>query len=109
YYLNTVMQHVKNYQPDAVVKESGDVWIYRFRHQQYKDSVAYYMVCPTTSGNKINNYKLYCKIGSGAAIKQVSLKDNSTTGTVTTIKSGQGFFETTVTENPVFIFLREKK
>lgn len=109
YYVSTVMQHLKNYQPDAVVKESGDVWIYRFRHQQYKDSVAYYMVCPTTSGNKINNYKLYCKTAGGKAIKQVNLRDNNTAGTVTTIKSGNGFFETTVSENPVFVFLKENK
>ena len=52
FHVNTLMHHLADYVPDSIISEKGNVWIYRYRHQTQKDSVALFVYAPTRNGNK---------------------------------------------------------
>ena len=52
YYISTLVNHLGKYLPDRVVREQGDIWIYRYRHSEFPDSLAYFIYKPTTNGSQ---------------------------------------------------------
>ncbi|HSC37680.1 MAG TPA: hypothetical protein VLD19_07415, partial [Chitinophagaceae bacterium] len=77
HYWNTAIQMLGKYRADSVISESEPVWVYRLRHRDYPDSLAYYLVSPTTSGVIIKNYRLFTGLADNQLFKAVKLADGS--------------------------------
>lgn len=107
YYWSTYINTLGNYKPAGVVSESGDVWVYRLQHNTEKDSVAYYLVSPTTNGTTIKHFRLTANIAAGQAVQLIRLTDNSVTGVVLNSKAGNGFIDVEVGESPVIVLTKK--
>lgn len=102
YYISTLVHHLGNYIPEAVIKEEGDVWVYRYRNKISPDSAAYFVYCPTRNGKKISSYSL--QTGNGVA-SQIAFKESSVTGTVTALPVTGGKVNIEVGEMPKLVIV----
>jgi len=109
HYWNTAIQMLGKYRADSIISESGPVWVYRLRHRDYPDSLAYYLVSPTTSGVIIKNYRLFIGLADTQSFKSAKLADGSVPAPVGGGRAGNGFIELPVDESPTIVFLRSKK
>ena len=107
YYWSTVINRLGNYTPKAIISEAGDVWVYQLQHSRQPDSVAYFLVSPTTNGTVIKNFRLNGRFKPGQAFEQIQLADKSINGQFTAGKSGNGFIEVTVGESPVLVITKQ--
>lgn len=106
FHVNTLMHHLADYVPDSIISEKGNVWVYRYRHQQQKDSVALFVYAPTRKGNKYPGYSLDLGRAQGQA-RIVSLADNNKTGIVVNRPIVNGKLSVDVDEVPKLILFQD--
>jgi hypothetical protein len=105
YYWSTVINWLGDYQPDAVVSESGSAWIYRLRSKTNPASIAYVLVSPTTNGSILKNFRLKPEGQGYQSFTEIKLKDDDVNGSIRTGKLNNGFIELELGESPVIIML----
>ena len=107
YYISTLVNQLGNYIPDSVISEKGNVWIYKYRHQQVRDSVAYFVYAPTVNGTKIGQYSLYLGKVSGNTVREIDFKDDSDQGNENLLKVKQGTVIIPIDEKPRLVLCSE--
>ncbi len=109
YYISTFVNRLGNFVPDAILREKGDVWIYKYRHVSSPDSVAYFIYCPTRNGTHASQYplKLDGRPYSGNA-EEIYFSDDSPTGRQTTRVIENGIVRVDVEERPKLVMVVEK-
>lgn len=108
YYWRNVVNKLANYQPDAIISEQGDVWIYKLRNKINKDSVAYFLVSPTKNGTVVKDYNL--KITSSKNGTYTKLNWLSEAEVIPADENGKingNMIKLDVAEVPVFIMVKE--
>lgn len=106
FHVNTMMHHLAEYVPDSIISEKGDVWIYRYRHQTQKDSVALLVYAPTIKGKKYPGHSLDLGRAQGQA-RQISFADNNKTGIVVNKPIVNGKLAVDVDEVPKLILFQD--
>jgi hypothetical protein len=107
YYISTLVGCLGRYLPDQIIREEGDVWIYRYRHIDHPDSVAYFIYKPTVNGGRVRDFSLETGMVSGNQVQKISFTDDSETGKRESIPVNAGKIRFTVQEQPVLILFRE--
>ncbi len=107
YYISRLISRLGNYVADSVMLEKGNVWIYRFRHHQFRDSVAYFVYAPTVNGTKIKDYRLRVGNVSGKTVSAMEFHDGSEQGTNEVLPVRQGMVDMPVDEKPRLVFTKE--
>ncbi len=105
HYWNGFMNALGDYEPDSIISESGNVWVYKLRHQRQRNLVAYFLVSPTTKGNIIKNFQLNTKLISNQIIKEISIDHRTNFNTREINYAGK--LELTVSEFPSLLLLSE--
>lgn len=109
YYISTMYNHLGNYIPEKIVKESGDVWVYKYRNKVSPDSAAYFVYCPTRTGKKVDQFALTVGNVENNTVSEVSFQEQSTEGAVATLPVSGNAVKVNVTEFPKLIIVREKQ
>lgn len=109
YYISTMYNHLGNYIPEKIVKESGDVWVYKYRNKVSPDSAAYFVYCPTRSGKKVNNYNLEVGAVENNAGSELSFKEESTDGALVNLPANGNTIKVNASEMPKMVFVKERK
>jgi hypothetical protein len=104
FYINTFVNRLADYVPDAVVNEKGEVWVYRYRNQASPDSLAYFVYAPTHDGTKIAGYRL--RVGAATGALEVDFADKALAGVATAAKVSDGTVTLDVEETPKLIFVK---
>ena len=87
--------------------KKGNVWIYKYRHQTQRDSVALFVYAPTHNGSKYPKYGLNIGNSSGKPLV-VSLDDKSKTGKMASVQTANGKLFLDVDEVPKLVLYSEK-
>ncbi len=104
HYWNSAMGLLGNYRPDSIISEKGPVWVYRLRNRDYPDSLAYYLVSPTTGGRIIKNYRLFTGLPDNKPVREIKLIDGTPANSSgVRVASKNGFLELAVDESPVIV------
>jgi hypothetical protein len=107
YYISTLVNRLGQYRPDQVIRETGDVWIYRYRHMEEPDSVAYFIYKPTVNGGHLASYSLEIGKTVGNRIRKISFLDNSDKGKEEIIPVLNGRIDLPVEEIPILVLCKE--
>jgi hypothetical protein len=107
FHVAAMMHHLGNYVPDSIISEKGNVWIYKYRHQTQRDSVALFVYAPTHNGNKYPQYVLNPGVRSGLAAV-VSFDDKSKTGRTAMLPITMGRLSIDVDEMPKLVLYSER-
>jgi hypothetical protein len=107
YYISTLVNHLGKYRPDLVVREEGDTWIYRYRHSEFPDSLAYFIYKPTADGSRVSAFTLETGKTMNSQVRKVSFLDNTDQGSVEIMKVLNGNIKIDVLEKPVLILYKE--
>ena len=107
YYISTMINQLGKYRADKVIRESGDVWLYRYRHAEQPDSVAYFIYKPTVSGGPPASYWLETGNTVGNRVRKVSFLDNSSLGQDEIMGVSDGRIQMKAEEKPVIILCKE--
>jgi hypothetical protein len=107
YYISTLVNRLGKYRPDKVILENGGVWIYRYRHTEQPDSVAYFVYKPTVDGSRLSSYTLETGNTVGNAVRKISFLDDSEQGKEETVTVSDGKIQIPVEEKPVLILCEE--
>jgi hypothetical protein len=106
WYVNTFVNRLADYAPDAVVSEKGNVWVYRYRNQRSPDSVAYFVYAPTHNGAKVAGYPLRVGAAAGGVAQEIGFMTGSTDGNVAEKKVIGGIISIDVEEKPILVLLK---
>ncbi|HEY0676715.1 MAG TPA: hypothetical protein VGD17_00460 [Chitinophagaceae bacterium] len=107
FHVSTMIHHLGNYIPDSVVSEKGNVWIYKYRHQTQKDSVALFVYSPTNKGKKYPGFSVNAGSASGQAM-EVVFDDKLKTGKSVRKPITNGIISTDVSEVPKLLLYSER-
>ncbi len=107
YYISTLVNRLGNYRPDSLIRETGDVWVYRYRNIDYPDSLAYFIYKPTANGSRIDSWNLECGGVDGKIIRKISFLDQSQQGKEETIPLVNGKIKISVEETPQLILFKD--
>jgi hypothetical protein len=107
YYISTLVNRLGSYRPDKVIRETGDVWIYRYRHTEEPDSVAYFIYKPSVTGSHLVTYSLEIGKTEGNQILKISFLENSEKGKEEIIPVLNGRIDLPVEEKPVLLLFKE--
>lgn len=107
YYISTLVNHLGKYRPDKVIRENGNVWIYRYRHSISLDSVAYFIYKTPVDKKAPVSYSLELEKTSGSTVQQISFTDNSEQGTENMIPVIDGKINIKAEERPILILYKE--
>lgn len=107
YYISTLYNHLGNYIPDKIIRETGDVWVYRWRHQAVQDSVAYFVYCPTRSGKKVSDFELEVGTVDVNTALELNFKEASTEGELISRQVINNVVRMEVTEFPKIVMVKE--
>jgi hypothetical protein len=106
YYISTLVNRLGKYQADSIVREEGDVWIYRYRHKEFADSLACFIYKPTANGSRINAFRM--EIGNTInQVAKVSFSDSSDQGTMEVVKVTDGKISIDIQEKPTLILYKQ--
>jgi hypothetical protein len=105
YYWSAVIQHLGNYQPDSIIAESGQVWIYRLKNKLDPAKKAYVLFSPTTNGIIIKNFSFKHQLFNNESFTEIKLTDNNASGTVQAGKFLHGSVNLDVGESPVILVM----
>jgi hypothetical protein len=108
FYLSTFVGRLADYRPDRIVSEKGPVWIYKYRHAQSPDSVAYFVYAPTHNGASVPGFALKVGDVAGDAV-EVDFAAASAQGVAAGRKVKGGIVTIGVGETPTLVFVKEKK
>jgi hypothetical protein len=109
YFISTMYNHVGNYIPEKIIKEEGDVWVYKYRNQVSPDSAAYFVYCPTRVGKKVDGYSLEVGEVENSSAAELNFVDKSTEGNLVNLPVNNKAVRVNVSEVPKLIFVKEKK
>jgi hypothetical protein len=102
YYIRNVVQALKDYEPDAIVSETGNVWVYRLRNRLKPAEICYYLVAPEASVDKPIPFEL--KSATFKAQKMAVLDFMSADKPVwRAVSAGSGKVNLTIGPVPVFL------
>jgi hypothetical protein len=107
YYISTLVNRLGKYRPDSLIRETGDVWVYRYRHTEYPDSLAYFIYKPTVNGSRLNSWILETGQTAGNTAQKINFLDQSDQGNEETIPVVEGKIRMLVEERPVLILCKE--
>lgn len=108
YYITTMINQLGDYIPEKIISESGNVWVYKYRHKSDPSQKAYFVYCPTHNGTTVDGYLLKTGRLADATATEISLLDNSTSGNVIQKSVGSNGITLKVTEAPKFILVKER-
>jgi len=109
YYISTLINRLGQYQAEQVVREEGDVWIYKFRNKNQKDSIAYFIYKPTINGSKLKNYPLDLNGIGGIQVSKISFQNGSEQGIEIPVPVSKGKLILDIGEKPILILSKEEK
>jgi hypothetical protein len=107
FYISTFQRRLADYRPDAVISEKGGVWVYRYRHAQTPDSVAYFVYAPTHNGSRTSAFGL--TVGDTGDAVEVDFAPDSADGVAIGRKVTRGVVTVEAEERPKLIFVKETK
>src|SRR5450432_66743 len=107
YYISTLVHRLGKYKPDKVILEKGDVWVYRYRHADKPDSVAYLVYKPTVNGSRVDSFTLETGKTAGNGVMKINFTDNSDSGKEEMIPDEDGQVRLTVEEIPLILLTKE--
>jgi hypothetical protein len=107
YYINTLVSKLGRYLPDKVYQEKDDVWVYRYRHSEMPDSIAYFVYKPTVNGTQVANYVLNIGNVEGNMVRKISLTDDSGQVPDELMTVTNGKLNMTVKEKPELYLCKE--
>jgi hypothetical protein len=108
YYISTMVNQLGNYTADRVISEKGNVWIYKYRHRLFHDSVAYFVYSPTVIGAKIRQYALSVGNITDDIAREIIFKDDSEQGSESRLTATGSRVIIPVEEKPLLILCRER-
>ncbi len=103
YFINTYVHYLGDYQPEAVVQESGDVWVYKYVHAKNPAQKAYFIYQPVTQTKKNISYTLPVKT-SQATVVNFNI---SPTGTAENLQAKNNQVTVAVSAIPVVVLTEE--
>ncbi len=106
YYISTLVNRLGKYRPDKVIRETGDAWVYQYRHKVYPDSVAYFVYKPTVNGGRLANYTLETGKTAGNRVLAISFLDDSDLGKEEMLPVSDGKINVPVEEKPLLILCK---
>jgi hypothetical protein len=107
YYISTMVNWLGKYIPDKIISENGDVWIYRYRHSEKPDSVAYFLYKPLVTVNRPTSYSIDIGEAAEKVVQKISFQDNIEIGEKEYIPVSKGKIHLEVDEKPVLILYKE--
>ncbi len=107
YYINTLVSRLGKYKPEKIIQESGDVWIYKYVHSEFPDSVAYFIYKPTVNGSRINSFTLDAGNMNLSTVLKLGFTDETDQGKEENLPVTLGKIKISVEEKPVLIFGKE--
>jgi hypothetical protein len=105
YYWSTFINQLGDYQPDAVVTETGRVWIYRLQHRSNPGKKAFVLFSPTTNGSLLKNFSFKLKSDNNQSFTITRLIDNSVSGAVQPGKIINNTVQLDIGESPVILVM----
>ena len=106
YYISTLVNRLGKYIPDQIISEKGDVWIYRYRHAEYPDSLAYFVYKPTLKGSSLASIALAGGNTVGNQALKVSFLDDSDQGKEEILPVVAGKIQSAASQKPILIFCK---
>jgi hypothetical protein len=107
YYISTLVNQLGKYRPDKIIKESGDIWIYRYRHTEQPDSVAYFIYKPTVNGSRVVSFTLETGAKDENVASKISFLEDSEMGKKELLKVKDGKIKLTIEEKPILLMCKE--
>jgi hypothetical protein len=106
YYISTLVNRLGKYIPDQIISEKGDAWIYRYRHLEHPDSLAYFVFKPTIKGSSLATIALAGGNTVGNQALKVSFLDDSDQGKEEILPVVAGKIQSAVSQKPILIFCK---
>lgn len=107
FYISTLVNRLGKYRPDKIIQETGNVWIYRYRHTDWPDSVAYFIYKPTVNGSREEAYSFGLDNLTGNRLLKISFQDDSDRGKEEQITIKDEKIRVTVEEKPILLLFKE--
>jgi hypothetical protein len=108
YYRAGLYNSLKDYYPDALLNNGGTgLWITKWRHAVYSDSVCYIVWKGSYNGSVLSGQSIPVGFPQNNQVNQVDLSFMQTAGTVTPITASGGSISVDVYERPLLYFLKE--
>jgi hypothetical protein len=107
FYISTLINQLGKYRPDKIIKENGNVWIYRYRHTEHPDSVAYFIYKPTVNGSRVVSFTLETGVKEGNMATKISFLDDSEIGKIERVSISEGRVELNIEEKPFLLLCKE--
>jgi hypothetical protein len=108
YYITTMVNQLGDYIPEKIISESGNVWVYKYRHKTDPSQKAYFVYCPTHNGTTVDGYLLKTGKPIDPIATEITLQDTSTSGNVAQKSVNSNGISIKVTEAPKFILVKER-
>jgi hypothetical protein len=108
FYISTLVNRLGKYRPDKIVRESGDAWVYRYRHSEKPDSIAYLIYKPTINGSRLASYSLETGNTAENRFMKISFQDNADQGNEEWVTVLNGKIQIPVEEKPILLLGKEK-
>jgi hypothetical protein len=105
YYWSAVVNQLGAYQPDAIVSETGPVWIYRLKSKADPAKKAFVLFCPTTNGSIVKKFILNTQNNNNQIYTEIKLSDKSSSGIAKTGQIKNNFIQADVGESPIIILI----
>ncbi len=103
FYWNTFIKTLGDYQPDAIITETGPVWIYMLKNKTNPGKKAYVLFSPTVNGSLIKKFSFKFNSPNNQKINLIRLSDNNPSGTVQSITISNNAAVFDVGESPVIL------
>ncbi|HTL09153.1 MAG TPA: hypothetical protein VL307_12870, partial [Chitinophagaceae bacterium] len=103
YYWNTFVNRLADYQPDTVLSETSQAYIYRLKYRAQPAKKAYVVFAPSINGSIIKNFSLNLPAAAAHRFTLVRLNDTSTTGKPENVQLTNHQLHFNLTESPVII------
>jgi hypothetical protein len=107
YFISTMVNTLGKYKPDKVIREDGNVWIYRYRHEVFRDSVGYFIYKPTVSGSRVASFKLETGKTTDNQVRLVRFLDNAERGKEEILPVNEGKVQIDVEEKPMMVLCKD--
>ncbi|HEY8733193.1 MAG TPA: hypothetical protein VIL90_01425, partial [Puia sp.] len=95
YYISTLVNRIGKYRPDRIIRETGDVWIYRYRHSEQQDSVAYFIYKPNVNGSRAESFVIEA-VKTSSTVSKIIFTDDSEFGKEELVPVSDGKLKLTV-------------
>ena len=105
YYWSTLVKRLGSYQPDAIITETGPVWIYRLKNSQRQGQKAYILFSPTTDGSVIKNFRFKLNGFNNQHFKVIRFSDIDVAGIETYGQLLNGTIQLEVGGSPAILLM----